>query len=54
MYTKILKELIQAEGIKQVYIILKKYTREYGLSYNQVEYLLHQYNDKKQGVLSEY
>ncbi len=46
MYSKILKELRKHTNIKDIYLILRQYKREYELTYNQVEYLLYQYNDK--------
>lgn len=46
MYSKILKELRKHTNIKDIYLILREYTREYQLTYNQVEYLLHQYTNK--------
>jgi len=44
MYSKILKELKLALTLKEKYIILRGYTRELKLTYNQVEYLLYQSN----------
>lgn len=46
MYARILKELKKQETLKQVYIILRQYKRQYDLIYNQVEYLLHQFNNR--------
>ncbi len=45
MYTLILKELRKQETLKEVYHVLREYKRHYDLTYNQVEYLLHQYSD---------
>ena len=46
MYSKILKELRKHANIKDIYLILRAYKREYNLTYNQIEYLLYQYSDK--------
>lgn len=46
MYTQILKDLRKQETLKAVYIILRQYKRKYDLTYNQVEYLLCQYNNQ--------
>jgi len=46
MYSKILKELKQAKDLKGVYSILRAYTRQFKLSYDQVEYLLYQYSER--------
>ena len=43
MYSKILKELRKHTSMRDIYLILRQYKREYALTYNQVEYLLHQY-----------
>ena len=46
MYTRILKELRKQGTLKAVYIVLRQYKRQYDLTYNQVEYLLLQYNNQ--------
>lgn len=45
MYTKILKELRSCTDLKGVYQVLRGYTRQFKLSYDQVEYLLYQYSN---------
>lgn len=45
MYSKILKELKEARNTKEIYSILRGYTRELNLTYGQVEYLLYQFNN---------
>jgi len=45
MYTIILKELRKCKDLKDVYKRFKTLQKQFGLSFDQCRYLLHEYNN---------